>query len=68
MKTVTINDIEVYYDDSKKAKIDYIKKVITNNYNLFLSILGKSPCISLSPTDNENTLYIPDFDNFFITP
>lgn len=37
MKTVTINDIEVYYDDSKKAKIDYIKKVITNNYNLFLS-------------------------------
>lgn len=37
MSSIKIKDIEVRYDDQE---IDYVRRVIDNNYNLFLSLLG----------------------------
>lgn len=63
MNLIKIRDIEIRYDDSQE--INYIKNVIDNNYNLFLSLLGESKVISLIPTNEDGIVYIPDFDDTF---
>lgn len=63
MNLINIKDIEVRYDDNQE--IDYIKDVINNNYNLFLSLLGESKVISLIPTNDDKVVYISDFDETF---
>lgn len=65
MLKTTIKDIEIQYDNSQLSKIDYIKNVIKNNYNLFLSILGSWRIISLISTDREDVVYLSNFDDFF---
>lgn len=63
MNLIKIKDIEIRYDDNQE--IDYIKNVINNNYNLFLSLLGESKVISLIPTNDDEVVYISDFDKTF---
>ena len=63
MNLINIKDIEVRYDDNQE--ISYIKNVINNNYNLFLSLLGESKVISLIPTNDDKVVYISDFDETF---
>jgi len=63
MNLIKIKDIEIRYDDNQE--IDYIRNVINNNYNLFLSVLGESKVISLIPTNNDKVVYISDFDETF---
>lgn len=61
----TIKNIEIRYDDNQNCKIDYIKTVISNNYELFLSMLGESNVLSLVPTDEDDVVYLSDFDSDF---
>lgn len=63
MNSIKVRDIEIRYGDNQK--INYIKKVINNNYNLFLSLLGESKVISLIPTNEQGVIYISDFDETF---
>lgn len=63
MNIVKINDIEIRYDNNQE--INYIKNVIDKNYNLFLSLLGESKVISLIPTNDDEVVYISDFDETF---
>lgn len=63
MDLIKIKDIKIRYDDNQE--IDYIKNVINNNYNLFLSLLGESKVISLIPTNDDEVVYISDFDKTF---
>lgn len=63
MDLIKIKDIEIRYDDNQE--IDYIKNVINNNYNLFLSLLGESKVISLIPTTDDKVIYISNFDETF---
>lgn len=65
MNRIMINNIEIRYDDNINCKIDYIKNVISNNYNLFLSMIGESQVISLVPTNEDGVVYISDFDKTF---
>lgn len=58
-----VRDIYIMYDN--KDDINNIKTIIENNYNLFISIMGKSRVLSLVPTDEEDFTYIEDFDKFF---
>jgi len=60
---IKIKDIEIRYDYNQK--IDYIKNIIDNNYNLFLSFLGESKVISLIPTKEDGVIYIYDFEEYF---
>ena len=39
MKNIIIGDIKIEYDNNSIDKIDYIEKIIKNNYNLFLNAL-----------------------------
>lgn len=63
MDLFKVRDIEIRYDDCQK--INYIKNVIDNNYNLFLSLLGESKVISLVPTNEDGVVYISNFDETF---
>ena len=63
MDLIKIKDIKIRYDDNQE--IDYIKNVINNNYNLFLSLLGESKVISLISTNDDEVVYISDFDKTF---
>ena len=63
MNSIKIKDIEIRYDDNQE--INYIIDVIDKNYNLFLSLLGESKIISLVPTDDEEAVYISNFDEAF---
>ena len=63
MNSIKIKGIEIRYDDNQE--INYIKNVIENNYNLFLSLLGESKVISLIPTNNDEAIYISDFNETF---
>lgn len=65
MNKIRIKNIEIYYDDTQNFKIDYIKNVINNNYDLFLSMLGESKKLSLTPTTEDGVVYISDFDDAF---
>ena len=65
MNMIKINDIEIYYNDIQNQNIDYIKNVINNNYNLFLSFLGKLRKISLVPINEDGVVYVSDFDKTF---
>lgn len=65
MKKTTIRDIEIIYDDSQSSQMDYIKKVISNNYGWFLGLLGTCRIISLVPMENDDVIYLSDFDEFF---
>ena len=59
-----LNDLEIRYDSSHN--IEDIKIIINNNYNLFASYLKNCKIISLVPCDDENVLYIDNFNAFFI--
>ena len=63
MNLIKIKDIEIRYNNNQE--IDYIKNVINNNYNLFLSLLGESKVISLIPTNDDGVVYISNFDETF---
>ena len=63
MNLIKIKDIEIRYNNNQE--IDYIKNVINNNYNLFLSLLGESKVISLIPTKDDGVVYISNFDETF---
>lgn len=63
MNLIKIKNIEIRYDDNQE--INYIKNVIENNYNLFLSLLGESKIISLVPTNDDEVVYISNFDEIF---
>ena len=63
MNLIKIKNIEIRYADNQE--IDYIKNVINNNYNLFLSLLGESKAISLIPTNDDEVVYISNFDESF---
>lgn len=65
MKNVKIKDIEIQYNDEQIAQVDYIINVINKNYTLFLDILGISRIISLIPSNDENIVYIQNFDEVF---
>ena len=65
MNTIKIKDIEIRYDSKQNIDIDYIKNVITNNYNLVLPFLGKKKILSLIPTNEEGVVWTSNFDNTF---
>ena len=65
MRKVIIKDIEIQYNDEQIDKIDYIINVINKNYVLMLEILWTSRIISLIPTNEENVVYIQNFDEVF---
>lgn len=65
MNVVKLKNIKIFYDDIQNQNIDYIKKVINNNYDLFLSLLGESKIISLVPTNEAGAVYISNFDKTF---
>lgn len=65
MNTIRVKNIEIRYDDTQNFQIDYIKSVISNNYDLFSIMLGESKIISLIPTNEDEVVYISDFDQTF---
>ena len=65
MKNVIIKDIRIQYNEEQVDKIDYIINIINKNYNLILEMFGTSRIISLIPTNEENALYIQNFDDVF---
>ena len=65
MKKTVVKNIEIRYDENQDSRIDYIKQVINNNYNLFLKIAGKHQTISLVAIDDEQIVYLSDFDKTF---
>lgn len=65
MNKVKIKNIEIRYDDSQNSYIEYIKNVISNNYDLFISSFKKIQIISLVPTNEVGVMYISDFDKAF---
>ena len=65
MKKVIIKDIEIQYSDEQIEKVDYIIDIINKNYNLILEMFGTSRIISLIPTNEENAVYIQNFDDTF---
>lgn len=62
MKKTAVKNIEIQYDENQGAQIDYIKKIISNNYSLFLMVLGEDRIINLVAEDEEKIL---DFDEIF---
>ena len=75
-KSAMVNDIEIIYDDMIGFDIDYVKTVISNNYCLFLSLLGDIRIISFIPMEEDKVIYREDdvlyisdeiywFDKFF---
>ena len=65
MKKKTIKNIEIRYDENHDDEIDYITNVIINNYDLILPILSEKKVISLVPTNEEDVIYISNFDETF---
>ncbi len=65
MNIIKVKDIEIRYDESQSHNIDSIKNIISNNYDIFLPVLGKIRVISLVPTDDDKMVYVDDFDKFF---
>lgn len=61
----TVNDIKIIYDLKQVKKINKIKKVINNNYGLFVEFMGASKILSLIPTNTNNAVYMADFDKEF---
>ena len=65
MKKVIIKDIEIQYTDDQIEKFNYIINFINKNYNLILEMFCTSRIISLIPTNEENVVYIQNFDDVF---
>lgn len=65
MKRVIIKDIEIQYNDDQVDKVDYIVNIINKNYTLFLDMIGTVRIISFIPTNDQNVLYIENFDEVF---
>lgn len=65
MKKEIIKDIEIQYNDDQIEKVNYIINVINKNYNLILEMFGTYRIISLIPTNEENVVYIQNFNDVF---
>lgn len=68
---IRIKDLEVIYDEEINNEIDYVKTVINNNYDLFLTLLGEFRTISFigekegkGMSVKDNILYIDDISCF----
>jgi len=62
---VIVRDICIVYDLEHNSKIEDIKTIINNNYNLFLDLMGSSSILSLIPIDDDNVLYVENFEETF---
>ena len=51
MNRVAVNDIEIYYKEDFDGDIEYITKVIKNNYSIVRTSLGDNSIIALFDTD-----------------
>ena len=63
MKSISVRDIVIKFNDDTEELAKHVGVVISNNYNMFFSILDDSKELSLVPA-NEG-LYVGDFDVFF---
>ena len=63
MKKIKIRDIEIYYENNNEIK--NITNIISNNYELFLLFLEDVRTISLIPTEEQNVIFIEDFEKTF---
>lgn len=65
MQKLTINNIEIIYEDYQIEKINYIKKIIKNNSNFLKSVYGNNLILTFIPLEDEKAIYIDNFDKFF---
>lgn len=63
MKSISVRDIVIKFNDDTEELAKHVGVVISNNYNMFFSILDDSKELSLVPA-NEG-LYVGDFDVLF---
>lgn len=63
MKSISVKDIIIKFSDVKEELAKHVEVVISNNYNMFCSVLNDNKNLSLVPTNE--CLYVEDFDEFF---
>ena len=63
MRIISVKDIIIKFSDEKEELAKRVEVVISNNYNMFCSVLNDNKNLSLVPTNE--CLYVEDFDEFF---
>ncbi len=63
MRIISVKDIIIKFNDDNEELAKHVEVVISNNYNMFCSVLNDNKNLSLVPTNE--CLYVEDFDEFF---